>query len=62
MTKQDKTQRERFIDFARERGADNPDPIENAIDQLVHASDCGIHNAPAMKPGRCDCGAIKAER
>jgi hypothetical protein len=22
-----------------------------------HASDCALHNAPAMKPGQCDCGA-----
>jgi hypothetical protein len=23
----------------------------------THASDCALHNGPALKPGRCDCGA-----
>jgi hypothetical protein len=27
---------------------------------VVHASDCAIHNAPAMPPGPCTCGAKKA--
>jgi len=31
----------------------NPSPM--------HWSDCAIYNAPAMEPGPCDCGAIKAE-
>lgn len=22
-----------------------------------HASDCAVHNGPALPPGRCDCGA-----
>jgi hypothetical protein len=25
----------------------------------VHLSDCTMHNAPAMKPGPCTCGAVK---
>jgi len=24
---------------------------------IEHASDCAVHNAPAMEPGPCDCGA-----
>jgi hypothetical protein len=24
---------------------------------VEHASDCATHNAPAMEPGACDCGA-----
>jgi hypothetical protein len=23
---------------------------------VAHASDCALHNAPAMEPGGCDCG------
>ena len=29
---------------------------------IRHFSDCAVHNAPAMKPGPCDCGAEKAWR
>jgi hypothetical protein len=29
---------------------------------VVHASDCALHNAPALEPGPCDCGAIKAHK
>lgn len=25
--------------------------------KVVHASDCAMHNAPALKAGACDCGA-----
>lgn len=28
-----------------------------AQSKVYHASDCAGHNAPAMKPGSCDCGA-----
>jgi len=24
---------------------------------MQHASDCAVHNAPALPPGPCDCGA-----
>ena len=27
-----------------------------------HTSDCAIHNAPAMEPGPCDCGAINRNK
>lgn len=23
---------------------------------VVHSSDCAVHNEPAMKNGKCDCG------
>lgn len=25
--------------------------------RVIHASDCALHNAPALPPGPCDCGA-----
>ena len=28
---------------------------------ITHKSDCATHNAPAMEPGPCDCGARLAE-
>jgi hypothetical protein len=27
---------------------------------VLHASGCAVHNAPALEPGPCDCGAQKA--
>ena len=27
--------------------------------QVVHASDCAVHNMPAYPAGPCDCGATK---
>ena len=29
------------------------------MSEIQHASDCAVHNAPAMEPGPCDCGAIE---
>jgi hypothetical protein len=29
---------------------------------MTHASDCAVHNSPAMPNGPCDCGADFAER
>ena len=29
---------------------------------VVHASDCAVHDAPAIKAGSCTCGASKAEQ
>ena len=44
---------------------------ENAFDEALgkiaqpktvdHASDCAVHNGPAMTPERCDCG-VEAEQ
>lgn len=32
--------------------------VMNARNGLMpHASDCAVHNAPAMERGPCDCGA-----
>ena len=28
--------------------------------EIVHASDCAVHNAPALPTGPCDCGAATA--
>lgn len=30
-------------------------------DRTEHASDCATSNAPAMKPGPCDCAALSAK-
>ena len=45
---------------AYEHGSErNYDFLEEAYQELSgkenHASDCSIHNAPAMRPERCDC-------
>ena len=29
---------------------------------IRHASDCAVHNGPALKPGPCDCGAVRKPR
>lgn len=58
MTDNDKPKRERYFDLASANGLDDSSALKNAIEQLAHTSDCEIHNAPAMNPGRCDCGAI----
>jgi hypothetical protein len=28
---------------------------------MQHASDCAVHNAPALPVGKCDCGARTAK-
>jgi len=33
------------------------DQLLNRMAKVAHKSDCAVHNAPAMKPGPCDCGA-----
>jgi hypothetical protein len=33
----------------------NPSPVD-------HASDCALHNAPALPPGPCTCGAVRVAR
>lgn len=27
------------------------------MSEIQHASDCAVHNAPALRVGECDCGA-----
>jgi len=29
------------------------------IVRIAHASDCAVHNGPALPVGKCDCGSIK---
>lgn len=29
------------------------------IVRRAHASDCAVHNGPALPVGKCDCGSIK---
>lgn len=66
----EKPQHERFKDAARELGADETgEKLERAFGKIVppkktqskarvqHASDCAVHNAPAIAPEPCDCGA-----
>ena len=38
----------------------NQRPIEDARTALepIHASDCALHNGPALPAGPCDCGAM----
>ena len=31
-------------------------------EEPVHKSDCAVHNAPAEKPGKCDCGAVEGKK
>ncbi len=39
-------------------GVDPRAPVEVKKPRwVVHASDCALHNGPAMEPGPCDCGA-----
>lgn len=33
---------------------------ENFRAYAIHASDCAVHNAPALPVGPCDCGASQA--
>jgi len=30
------------------------------MSRVLHSSDCATHNAPALPPGPCDCGAEEA--
>jgi len=65
MSKTEKTQKQKFIEAARDAGADESEVIFNdrlrrvasAPKSIVHKSDCAVHDAPAMKPGKCTCGA-----
>jgi hypothetical protein len=66
------SQKQRFIDAAREAGAsEDPLEFERALRgvakapppasvqrrKIVHDSDCAVNNGPAYKAGPCDCGA-----
>lgn len=28
-------------------------------EQIIHSSDCAVHNAPALPEARCNCGAVQ---
>jgi len=63
-----KSQRDKFKEAARNAGADQTEEAFDAYlrkvagaEAIQHASDCAIHNAPALKPGRCDCGATRGQ-
>ena len=73
---QKKSQSEKFKQAAREIGADEseeafdkalkriataPPMPKNGAKAVQHTSDCATHNAPALKPGRCDCGATRGQ-
>lgn len=47
----------------RKLAAEKPEHCmcEACKDGVIHASDCSVHNMPAMPNGPCDCGAEKPE-
>lgn len=57
------SQGEKFKQAAREAEADMTEADfkrslkKVAQSNIKHASDCAVHNAPALEPGPCDCGA-----
>lgn len=68
MNKLGKSHSQRFIDLTDQSGADgNEDASDEKLKRIAqkkkiqHASDCAVHNAPAMEPGRCTCGAIRGQ-
>jgi len=40
--------------------AEDAPPVESllALAEAVHASDCAVHNGPALPVGPCTCGAV----
>lgn len=66
----DESQAARFKQAAKEVGADESEAafedklrlIASAPKPVLHDSDCRVHDAPARKPGRCTCGAVKARQ
>lgn len=66
----EKSQADRFKQAAKEVGADESEAafedklrlIASAPKAVLHDSDCRVHDAPARKPGRCTCGAVKARQ
>jgi len=70
-TRKNQRQKNRFVEKARELGADeSSEAFERLFSEVVpprypkseHASDCAIHNAPAYEPGRCDCHLARGEQ
>lgn len=67
----DKPQIDRFKEAAKKVEADESDDALDKVfkkldlkrqSEVVHLSDCAVHNAPALKPGPCTCGAAKASQ
>lgn len=64
------SQSDRFKQAAKDVGADESEAafeeklkrIASAPKSVVHASDCSEHDAPALEPGPCTCGAAKVRR
>lgn len=71
------SQRERFIQAAREVGADeDEEKFEQRLKAVagansthrtspkavVHDSDCALHNGPALRAGPCDCSVSKVRK
>lgn len=63
MTKNSPGQIDKFRAAAKDAGADMSEAEfklslkKVAQSKTAHASDCALHNAPAMEAGLCDCGA-----
>lgn len=55
---------ERMLDEIRRLRNEAPEHCmcEECKDGHIHASDCSVHNGPAMPKGSCDCGKIDSER
>lgn len=57
------SQVDKFKLAAKEAGADMSEAeFKNSLKKVAqsktaHASDCALHNAPALEAGPCDCGA-----
>ena len=68
----DLRQVEKFVEAARTLGCDETEGQLDAVMKqlgttskasvIAHASDCAIHNGPALEAGECDCGAVKVGR
>lgn len=58
----DQSQIDKFKDAAREAHCNMDEKafdevLEKVAQSKTHASDCALHNGPALEPGPCDCGA-----
>lgn len=63
--KESQSQRQRFIEMAKEVEADETGRMfERAFGKIVpaklHASDCAIHKGPSFESGQCTCGLLTA--
>lgn len=64
------SQIDRFKEAAKKIEADESDDALDKVmkkldlkkPEVTHLSDCAMHNAPALKPGPCTCGAVKSSQ